>query len=726
MKIKSIQIKEYKSICTPQKIEFGKGGIITFIGKNGSGKTNLLKALNAVFQVNADKYYYGDRNLKYSVILELTNATLKELPSAMGFDSQHRTIEVYNDGYKNNTDDIKINVIRSDNYADALKDAASAVKAQANELSSKTLDFKKMLDKIKLEYGGRFYELKDVKNSETCQPYFDFYYYGRVKRFANEIDTLIKSICHNEEEIDLNGFDSYSYDALPVAEFPEPDFYLSYRDLTLSEFDKQFIVTLEREKIISIIEEFNRHISELSSDLKAEVSKLNQLIETFNTLLNHSREQDERDYLATEKQIKKKENILAKVRKALARTCYYIPATEQLFAKNHDYDYEFDSYNYDFLLTKTYITLKYEGEERNKILSEYEKVRNIGKVLNKLGINEAKFAADFEEKLNESLPAFERDMISKIEVQYQNGLKLYVVEKNQTKIPFANTSLGRRWYFAYYFIKNCLKQDDVLILDEPGIFLHPQAQAELLCDLENLAEHNTVILCTHSPYMISKKYNNIHVVRMSNNGTAVSHFNRKNLDKMVNDAGMVNTLAVNDIILNPQKELVICEGVSDIACLNAFMDYFHVDKSNYKFITLGGFNNAKFLIEFYLNLESHLDNHIKVRMLLDKDAREKILNKEISVPKTISKDGKTLIGGVSKEYLTLIFAGSDSENGRQDIEGLFIDNDSEIYLETVEIKNKKCKKVRMDIGDILPKQRCNEQTERKFKELFQKLDIPVD
>ena len=59
MELISIEIESYKSIKKPVAISFFDGLPTVLIGKNGSGKTNVLEALSAVALANTN--YYGDR-----------------------------------------------------------------------------------------------------------------------------------------------------------------------------------------------------------------------------------------------------------------------------------------------------------------------------------------------------------------------------------------------------------------------------------------------------------------------------------------------------------------------------------------------------------------------------------------------------------------------------------------------------------------------------------------
>ena len=58
MQLKQIDILNYKSITSPVSIKFKEGEVVTLIGKNGSGKTNILEALEQIFKSNAKQIFY--------------------------------------------------------------------------------------------------------------------------------------------------------------------------------------------------------------------------------------------------------------------------------------------------------------------------------------------------------------------------------------------------------------------------------------------------------------------------------------------------------------------------------------------------------------------------------------------------------------------------------------------------------------------------------------------
>jgi predicted ATPase len=100
-------------------------------------------------------------------------------------------------------------------------------------------------------------------------------------------------------------------------------------------------------------------------------------------------------------------------------------------------------------------------------------------------------------------------------------------EKDRALIRLEERSRGFQWFFSFDLmlmhetrgaLKNC-----VILLDEPGLHLHPQAQRDLLERLAGYADGNTLIYTTHLPFMIDPaRPEGIRVVSESDGGSIVS------------------------------------------------------------------------------------------------------------------------------------------------------------------------------------------------------------
>lgn len=100
-------------------------------------------------------------------------------------------------------------------------------------------------------------------------------------------------------------------------------------------------------------------------------------------------------------------------------------------------------------------------------------------------------------------------------------------ERDQSLIRLEERSKGFQWFFSFDLMfmnesdgtfKNC-----VILLDEPGLHLHPDAQRDLIKRMEEYAGENTLIYTTHLPMMIDlEKPDSIRVLSEAGNGTIVT------------------------------------------------------------------------------------------------------------------------------------------------------------------------------------------------------------
>ena len=100
-------------------------------------------------------------------------------------------------------------------------------------------------------------------------------------------------------------------------------------------------------------------------------------------------------------------------------------------------------------------------------------------------------------------------------------------DQDKALIRLEERSKGFQWFFSFDLIlmhesegtfKGC-----VILLDEPGLHLHPEAQKDLLRRLEHYADGNTLLYTTHLPFMIDLKYpDRIRVLKETDNGIVVT------------------------------------------------------------------------------------------------------------------------------------------------------------------------------------------------------------
>ena len=100
-------------------------------------------------------------------------------------------------------------------------------------------------------------------------------------------------------------------------------------------------------------------------------------------------------------------------------------------------------------------------------------------------------------------------------------------ERDSALTRLEERSRGFQWFFSFDLMlmhetRGRLKEC-VILLDEPGLHLHPQAQRDLLERLACYAETNTLIYTTHLPFMVDlKRPEGIRVIGESDAGAVVS------------------------------------------------------------------------------------------------------------------------------------------------------------------------------------------------------------
>ena len=97
-------------------------------------------------------------------------------------------------------------------------------------------------------------------------------------------------------------------------------------------------------------------------------------------------------------------------------------------------------------------------------------------------------------------------------VPFNVGSNLYVRvrdRQDRSSVPFGRRSRGFVWFFSFVVGFEAMRRrpgELILLLDEPGLSLHPTAQADLLRYTDALADAHQVILTTHSPFLIRPRH----------------------------------------------------------------------------------------------------------------------------------------------------------------------------------------------------------------------------
>lgn len=187
--------------------------------------------------------------------------------------------------------------------------------------------------------------------------------------------------------------------------------------------------------------------------------------------------------------------------------------------------------------------------------------------------HQRKVNTEFTDKFNKY---WTQDKIS-LEVQKNETINFWIVEDDVPHKP-SQRSQGQQWYLSFFIkIVARISEDkpNVILIDEPGLFLHARAQKDLLNVLENHTSSYPIVFSTHSPYLITEEnLENVRLVEKSQRRTTIlgkihAHeaADKETLTPILTAIG----LGVNDSITNlDQKDNVVVEGPEDVFYLQAF------------------------------------------------------------------------------------------------------------------------------------------------------------
>lgn len=88
-----------------------------------------------------------------------------------------------------------------------------------------------------------------------------------------------------------------------------------------------------------------------------------------------------------------------------------------------------------------------------------------------------------------------------------NHFRIWVADdRRPAEIELESRSTGLQWFLSFYLVFLVESEGDhndaILLLDEPGLSLHPLAQRDLSDFFANLSGSNQLIFTTHSPFLI--------------------------------------------------------------------------------------------------------------------------------------------------------------------------------------------------------------------------------
>ena len=166
---------------------------------------------------------------------------------------------------------------------------------------------------------------------------------------------------------------------------------------------------------------------------------------------------------------------------------------------------------------------------------------------------------------------------AKLKIDWESGVFYLWIHEGQQPYEPDKRSKGRQWHLTFYLKVSARAKDgvsNVILIDEPGLYLHATAQKDILNNLEDAAEKSQIIFSTHSPYLIElDKLDRVQLItKDADKGTRViakahAHADKETLTPITTAIGV----DLNSGVLNETKvKNVVVEGISDFHYIHAF------------------------------------------------------------------------------------------------------------------------------------------------------------
>ena len=153
-------------------------------------------------------------------------------------------------------------------------------------------------------------------------------------------------------------------------------------------------------------------------------------------------------------------------------------------------------------------------------------------------------------------------------------------QHNEFPLPFEERSHGLQWFFSFYLVflveSEKAHKGAILLLDEPGLHIHPTLQAKLMALFERIAERNQLVYSTHLPFLVDgnhlERVRTVHLAGAEPQKTCVSNDVRPTGDRdtlFPIQAALGYSIA-QTLFLG--KRSVIVEGITDYWLIKALND----------------------------------------------------------------------------------------------------------------------------------------------------------
>jgi predicted ATP-dependent endonuclease of OLD family len=301
-----------------------------------------------------------------------------------------------------------------------------------------------------------------------------------------------------------------------------------------------------------------------------------------------------------------------------------------------------------------------------------------------------------------------------------DNLRLGVREAGKTMLfKPEQRSKGFQWFLSFYLRLNAERDEtNIILIDEPGLYLHAKAQKDVLKVLGKISKESQVIFSTHSPYLIdAKRLDRVRLIlKDDKNGTRIENKIHKGAD--VETLTPIITAIGLDISHDfsiAGKKNVLLEGISDYYFLQALRKYIKTDEVN--FIPCVGAQKIPQLVSLLIGWD------LEFLAVLDNDKEGKRIAKELAEKLAVENKKIIFVSDQDDYSVEDLFTHEDFNN--------FILNDTKNtdkpVLNSKFLKDKKLDKVLLakkffeNVESDKSKIKLSQDTINAFKQLFERV-----
>lgn len=213
---------------------------------------------------------------------------------------------------------------------------------------------------------------------------------------------------------------------------------------------------------------------------------------------------------------------------------------------------------------------------------------------------------------------------------------IYDVEVNLNE-----RSRGFKWFFSFYITfaadtKGGNAENAILLLDEPGLYLHAKSQTDLLTHFENDFA-NQIIYTTHSPFMVpTHQLDSVRTVNIAEDvGTTVTNDPTGDARTLFPLQAALGYDLAQSLFIGPNN--LVVEGVTDYWILSSVSDYLAENgrealRSDITITPAGGAQKVSYMVALLtseqLNVLLLLDEEEKARTTKDDLVKAKLIREK--------------------------------------------------------------------------------------------------